>query len=209
MEEILASIRRIIADDGAPPRLVAPADREAEIAEELSGSLSPAQDASDTTTLAHLHAPGGDEAMRHVADAEAPADDEVAASLARVPEDVPMAETPGELPPHPLAPQPEVAGLGSVEERFAPHEAPPRQPGPHAARGEPRSPEPLLSAAANSSVAAAFNTLAASRLVDNSERLTGLVEEMLRPLVKDWVDKHLPGLVERLVVAEIERIGRS
>ena len=32
---------------------------------------------------------------------------------------------------------------------------------------------------------------------------------MIRPLVKAWVDEHLPGLVERLVVAEIERMARG
>ena len=37
-----------------------------------------------------------------------------------------------------------------------------------------------------------------------------LVREEIRPLVKDWLDRHLPPLVERLVRAEIERVvGRA
>jgi cell pole-organizing protein PopZ len=37
-----------------------------------------------------------------------------------------------------------------------------------------------------------------------------VVREELRPLLKAWLDAHLPGLVERLVRAEIERVvGRA
>jgi hypothetical protein len=37
-----------------------------------------------------------------------------------------------------------------------------------------------------------------------------VVREEIRPLLKDWLDQHLPPLVERLVRAEIERVvGRS
>ena len=33
-----------------------------------------------------------------------------------------------------------------------------------------------------------------------------LVREEMRPLLKEWLDTHLPPLVERLVRAEIERL---
>ncbi|HVA92721.1 MAG TPA: DUF2497 domain-containing protein, partial [Chloroflexota bacterium] len=37
-----------------------------------------------------------------------------------------------------------------------------------------------------------------------------LVRQALRPLLKEWLDAHLPGLVERLVRSEIERVvGRA
>jgi cell pole-organizing protein PopZ len=32
------------------------------------------------------------------------------------------------------------------------------------------------------------------------------VREEIRPILKDWLDAHLPPLVERLVRAEIERV---
>jgi cell pole-organizing protein PopZ len=32
---------------------------------------------------------------------------------------------------------------------------------------------------------------------------------MLRPMLKVWLDDNLPGLVERLVRAEIERVSRG
>ena len=37
--------------------------------------------------------------------------------------------------------------------------------------------------------------------------LEGLVREMLRPMMAQWLDAHLPGIVERLVTAEIARIA--
>lgn len=37
--------------------------------------------------------------------------------------------------------------------------------------------------------------------------LEGLVREMLRPMLAEWLDKNLPALVEKLVAAEIARIA--
>jgi cell pole-organizing protein PopZ len=37
--------------------------------------------------------------------------------------------------------------------------------------------------------------------------LDGLVREMIRPMLKDWLDAHLPELVERLVAREVARIS--
>jgi cell pole-organizing protein PopZ len=58
-------------------------------------------------------------------------------------------------------------------------------------------------------VDAAFNSLAQSVLVQNSQTLDGLVREMLRPMLKAWLDDNLPNMVERLVRAEIERVSRG
>jgi cell pole-organizing protein PopZ len=46
-------------------------------------------------------------------------------------------------------------------------------------------------------------------LVQNARTLEDLVKEMLQPLLKSWLDDNLPGLVERLVRAEIERVSRG
>jgi hypothetical protein len=37
--------------------------------------------------------------------------------------------------------------------------------------------------------------------------LEGLVRDMLRPLLAEWLDKNLPGMVEKMVAAEIARIA--
>jgi cell pole-organizing protein PopZ len=36
-----------------------------------------------------------------------------------------------------------------------------------------------------------------------------VVSELLRPMLKTWLDENLPGMVERLVRAEIERVSRG
>ena len=64
---------------------------------------------------------------------------------------------------------------------------------------------PTTSAAVDS----AFNSLAHTVLVQNARTLEDLVREMLRPMLKTWLDDNLPGLVERLVRAEIERVSRG
>ncbi len=39
--------------------------------------------------------------------------------------------------------------------------------------------------------------------------LEGLVREMLRPMLREWIDAHLPGIVESMVAREIARITRE
>jgi uncharacterized protein len=65
----------------------------------------------------------------------------------------------------------------------------------------------LISSEVNNAVHAAFNALAQTVLVDNSRTLEDVVREMLRPMLKVWLDENLGGIVERLVRAEIERVS--
>ncbi len=46
-------------------------------------------------------------------------------------------------------------------------------------------------------------------LTQNARTLEDLVKEMLRPMLKSWLDDNLPAVVERLVRAEIERVSRG
>jgi uncharacterized protein len=43
----------------------------------------------------------------------------------------------------------------------------------------------------------------------NDATLESLVRELLRPLLKDWLDRNVAGIVERCVNAEIERIAKA
>jgi hypothetical protein len=67
----------------------------------------------------------------------------------------------------------------------------------------------LLSNSTSAAVDSAFNSLAHTVLVQNARTLEDLVREMLRPLLKGWLDDNLPEIVERLVKAEIERVSRG
>src|SRR3546814_6121992 len=42
--------------------------------------------------------------------------------------------------------------------------------------------------------------------IEGSYTLQGMVEDMLRPMLRDWLDAHLPELVEKMVAREITRI---
>ena len=78
--------------------------------------------------------------------------------------------------------------------------AAPRQDG---AGAEPR----LVSDAASDAVAASFARLATLSRGDGADHsLDDLVRETLRPMLQAWLDENLPGLVERLVRAEIARV---
>jgi uncharacterized protein len=67
----------------------------------------------------------------------------------------------------------------------------------------------LISDATTAAVDSAFNALAQTVLVQNGRTLEDLVREMLRPMLKVWLDDNLPSMVERLVRAEIERVSRG
>jgi hypothetical protein len=75
---------------------------------------------------------------------------------------------------------------------------------------QPAAPQAaILSQSTVSAVESAFNTLAHTVLSNNARTLEDLVKEMLRPMLKSWLDDNLPGLVERIVKAEIERVSRG
>ena len=91
-----------------------------------------------------------------------------------------------------------------------PPPAPPPAPRPLPERRlAPESDRGLISATTSAAVDSAFNTLAQTVLVQNARTLEDLVREMLRPMLKGWLDDNLPGLVERLVRSEIERVSRG
>jgi cell pole-organizing protein PopZ len=54
-----------------------------------------------------------------------------------------------------------------------------------------------------------LNALARTVLVENARTLQDLVCEILRPMLKSWLDDNLPTVVGRLVLAEIEQIVGS
>ena len=74
--------------------------------------------------------------------------------------------------------------------------------------------EPLLAETARSSVRESLTALAMlaepgarPQIVRSGETsLEGLTRELLRPILAEWLEKNLPGMVDRLVAAEISRI---
>lgn len=75
-------------------------------------------------------------------------------------------------------------------------------------RGDAVRRRDLLSPNVDDVVAAAFQSLGDLLLPQKQRTIEDLVKEILRPMLKDWLDQNLPSIVERLVRAEIERVAR-
>lgn len=180
MEEILASIRRIISDDEVKP---AEAGVEAApVAEEPPPPPPPIEDdVLDLGSEAALVLPPEPEPAP-------PADGDVDFLEPPPPEPEPVAVAP---PPPPPAPEPAPAYTA----------APASQP--------PFDMAQLLSDQTSSAVTSAFGQLAHTVLTNNARTLEDLVKDMLKPMLKTWLDDNLPTMVERLVRAEIERVARG
>ncbi|MBM1171637.1 PopZ family protein [Microvirga arabica] len=67
----------------------------------------------------------------------------------------------------------------------------------------------LLSRETSASVSGAFDRLSETVKPAQPQTVEDLMKEMLRPMLKTWLDDNLPSLVERLVRTEIERVTRS
>lgn len=92
----------------------------------------------------------------------------------------------------------------------APLGPPPVAPSPDAMPAQHGS---LLAPSTAAAAAAALSELARavaaeqkSVITRNGPSIEDVVREEIRPLVKNWLDAHLPGMVERMVRAEIERV---
>jgi uncharacterized protein len=155
MEEILASIRSIIADDREPPP-----------------PAKPAASAGPQIVYSNPAEPAGPPAA------------------------APVSET---------SRAPQASGPTVVWDRAdaAPVEA---ELEPEAAS---EYAEPLVSSRTDEAVAASFGVLSAGVALHNPEMIESLAREMLRPMLKSWLDDNLPSLVERLVRAEIQRVARG
>lgn len=181
MEEILASIRRIIADDQAAKPAEVPV-----AAPEPDDVLDLAEVAEPVTRPRVVEPEPEPEPAPDLLDFDAiDFEDPVTAAPEPEPEPLPEPEPAPEPPP------------------------PPPQPVLQAARAPEPEPEALVSPATDASVSGAFNLLAHTVLTQNARTLEDLVKEMLRPMLKSWLDDNLPAVVERLVRAEIERVSRG
>jgi hypothetical protein len=242
MEEILASIRRIIADDEAKPPIAAKAaDTAAPAKPEKAGTAAPAAKApvmndippsavSAAQAAAAKAPPPVAPAPAPVAPAASNSQDDIDAMLAGLDEATSEAEIrppqpDGEVfeltdemalpdaPPssfHKIDPEDDLEFTETAAAR-ATHRQPAFEPPPFEspAAPPPQMPPQILSRSTVSAVESAFNTLANTVLSNNARTLEDLVKEMLRPMLKSWLDDNLPGLVERIVKAEIERVSRG
>jgi uncharacterized protein len=208
MEEILASIRRIIADDDASKSAPRPAEPPPQAAAPAPAArpAPPPQAPPPAPPRGTPPEPSLDEAQ--AADSEPMADvEDQASDILDLTEQM-AAPMPAPAP----KPAPQFRTIdGSFDVSYDDEKPAAAMPEPRRAfddgGGEARS--QLLSNSTSAAVDSAFNTLAQTVLVQNARTLEDLVREMLRPMLKAWLDDNLPGMVERLVRAEIERVSRG
>jgi cell pole-organizing protein PopZ len=210
MEEILASIRRIIADDDASKSAARPPEPLKAVARApalpRSSPSAPGANAGHGETSAGFNGTGGvEEQSSDILDLT----ESMATSMPK--EAAPAASEPSGVTPQfrKIDGHSDVSFDESAEKSPAGLEASrPHLESEAAARGEAERAQ-LLSRETSAAVDSAFNTLAQTVLVQNARTLEDLVREMLRPMLKTWLDDNLPGMVERLVRAEIERVSRG
>ncbi|PZF76830.1 hypothetical protein DK847_10185 [Aestuariivirga litoralis] len=213
MEDLLASIRKAIHEDigdvpqagqgrlhAPPPPPAAPAPR---VGDELAAAASEIQQLREKISRARAGKP-----LPPVEPAQR------AASLtAALQNDTPRRNW-RELEPPPLAPR----LRGSVIETEAPRPHQPQAPrhGAHVSVPAPRLParaeQPaILSGNSAQAVQSAFGKLADSVLsrATNERSVEEVTRELLRVMLKQWLDENLPAMVERMVREEIERVARS
>lgn len=197
MEEILASIRRIISEDEQQADKPAPTQNGSAAASPPAPAPAPAAaEAAPTDEVLEL--------------TEVVNDDGSVSSLKEAAPDTSAPEASAEPEPEPFPepsfePEPEAPAFAQAEAE------------PPVDRGGAGSDFDLLSENAASSAAASFAGLLGSvggmrsmHLGDGAKTLEDVVKELLRPMLKDWLDRNLPPLVERLVAREIAKIaGRA
>jgi len=239
MEEILASIRRIISDDEAKPAAAAaPVKQEAKpavaktepprpapVAEPKPAAPKPAAAApakapepapKPAPAQAEKNSQAEIDAMMASFDAPEAAASEPASEAEEADNDVFELTEQMAMPELPsvafqkVEPEDdlEFAESGSAPSSHATRITPPSH-GQTSARAGPVDMPSMLSSTAAASVESAFNALASTVLSNNARTLEALVKEMLRPMLKSWLDDNLPSLVERIVRAEIERVSRG
>jgi len=190
MDEILSSIRQIIADDDAAPLPGPTAGEEPAAAEEPEADTPSFGALIDEET----EDDGEDEPLE-LSEAqiiESPEEDatdgggDEAALI--VPDDIAFDQEPGEpgsMSVSDVAPMPD-AGLAA------------------------ELTEQLMDATTQAAASHAFSRLGKDMpLGAGAVTIEQMIREMLRPMLKDWLDENLPSVVERLVEKEIERVSRG
>ena len=228
MEEILASIRRIIADDEAKPAAAEkPSSPPAAAKPQPSAKPSAMKDippSAITPAAKPAAAPKPAPPPPAAEPAASNSQDDIDAMLASLDAATPEADI---RPAQPEAdvfeltaemavatPAPPAASFNKIEpeddiefsEAVKAHRQPIYEPPPFESDAPAQQ---ILSRSTVSAVESAFNSLANTVLSNNARTLEDLVKEMLRPMLKSWLDDNLPGLVERIVKAEIERVSRG
>ncbi|MEM0900814.1 MAG: DUF2497 domain-containing protein, partial [Pseudomonadota bacterium] len=206
MEDILSSIRKIIDESGSgetvPTPTVIPAAPEPE---QIVIDAEPAPMAK-IPPLPELRA------EPEVDNRFTPEDAEAFREVAQVLQSTASIMSANEPTPDEVAPTEEA--LESVVPDFVNSNEPPE---PASAQSAPamlnetiaQKVVPLVSETASQSIAQTLAALDSVLGERTGQDLKETTEELLKPMLAEWLDENLPSMVERLVRQEIERIARG
>jgi uncharacterized protein len=204
MEEILASIRRIISeddtdeaksDDKAVDEVVEENDDVLELTDVVEdeepvqetepAEVEVAEVAEEPAEDAEEEAPQSQDDIDSLFD-EAGSDDEI--ELVEEDQDEPAAEVVEEV-----VPEPEPIAVATV-----------------APEGSLLDDAPATAATGSlSGLVAAVDAAHGTPIGNGNRTIEDLVKEVMRPMIKEWLDDNLPALVERVVRREVERLSRT
>ena len=183
MEEILASIRRIISEDGEEGEEQSPAADAAETTDAAEEAPAAEPAADDVLELTNVVGEDGDVASLEESEVEAEAQGEVDDGL----------ELTDEVAPEPVDEAPEAEETPSEGEG-----------------GEGLLSEDKADATADAFANLLGAMSVATPMGGEGRTLEDIVKALMRPLLKQWLDDNLPPLVERIIREEIERVvGRA
>lgn len=201
MDEILASIRRIIEDnDAGQPGAATQGD--------VLAQVNSAFQANDVANRPQLNAVVNKDYAPETAEPEVPV-----FSASSTDSNFDLTEVPQTLMPHQMATDAEAAKASdndvfsaAVEEKGG------TIVDVTATAEEPTTGTNLANMISNQAaerVAASFGALTEAVDASKDSPLTAMTEEMLQPMLREWLDNNLPVIVERLVREEIERLARG
>ena len=194
MEDILSSIKRIIAEEGEP----APT-RPRRQTRAPARPVDPDMDEDGIDEVLELNdpMPGQSGPSQSGTSQSGPAQSLPIQSMAALAAPEPVAS--------PVAP-PATSSDPEPEPMPSPS---PRTPPPASAAAGAAAPEPIVSQSAAAATRGSLDSLARMMVKPDPASdgtLEGLVREMLRPMLREWLDANLPGMVESMVTREIAKI---
>lgn len=204
MEEILASIRKIISEDSTEQQPPAAEVKPAPVAEAVP-EPEPEADILDLTQVVD------DEPVAPAFEPPAPEPEPV---MEAAPEQDVVFEPIEEEPAAELEPAPAPAGNDifsdktrqSIDDAFAALDEPEEEMAAAA-------PSPMRATAGGGSVEAVFENAVREAFEPVAKEWLGanapqLIEKM-KPLIREWMDEHFPALLEGAVREEVARVARS
>ena len=195
MEDILSSIRQIIADEDAPAA-----------EEEQANDQSAVDDAFNSVDVSGDEEMSTDDVDALFDDIPAATDDDLGFDAVDDDDDDDVLE----LAAPEVAAAPEIEDIAADEElAFNGDESPVEVDvvSNSTPQAETLAEEaPLISENVAASVKSSFGALHSEMGISSSSTIEGLMSEILRPMLKEWLDENLPETVERLVREEIQRI---